>query len=263
MDFYALWEGEERNIIFFKLHQLHLWSVWYSNSCYTGTKSHNSEPVEREPWNRFVKRRNNLQNWKTLEFPRWYQTNKKSDLELHIFTDTSTTFYGTVAYFRFRDKGKYKCSFIMSKPRLAPIKEKQLTVPRLELQEAVLACRMKATILEKVKLQVKSVFLWCDSKAVINYINNEKTNFGVFIAHRVNKIRYSSKTEEWFYVPTNWPRWCVGPDFLHEEVASESFSINSITVNKHDDTVLPNDITNEPLENKETKVTNGTSKKTE
>ena len=91
----------------------------------------------------------------------------------------------------------------MSKPRLAPIKEKQLTLPRLELQEAVLACRMKATILEEVKLQVKSVFLWCNSKAVINYINNEKTNFGVFIAHRVNKIRNSSKTEEWFYLPTN------------------------------------------------------------
>ena len=80
----------------------------------------------------------------------------------------------------------------MSKSRLAPIKEKLLTVPRLELQAAVLVCRMKATILEEVKLQVEAVFLWCDSKTMINYINNEKTNFGVFIAHRVNKIRDSS-----------------------------------------------------------------------
>ena len=62
---------------------------------------------------------------------------------------------------------------------------------------------MKATILDEVKLQVKTVFLWCDSNTVINYLNNEKTNFNVFIVHQVNEIRNSSKTEERFYVPTN------------------------------------------------------------
>ena len=51
----------------------------------------------------------------------------------------------------------------MSKSGFAPIKEKQLTIPRLALQAAVFAWRMKATILEEVKLQVKAVFLWCDS----------------------------------------------------------------------------------------------------
>ena len=48
---------------------------------------------------------------------------------------------------------------------------------------------------------------------------------------------------------------------LHKEVAVESLSINSIANYKQDDTVLPNNITNEYLENKETKVTNSTSKK--
>ena len=37
----------------------------------------------------------------------------------------------------------------------------------------------------------------------MNYIKIEKTNFGVFIAYRVNEIRNSCKTEECFYVPTN------------------------------------------------------------
>ena len=105
--------------------------------------------------------------------------------------------------FRFRDKGEYKCSFIMCKSRLAPIKEKQLTLHRLQLQTAAFACRMKGTILEQEKLQVKGVFLWCNSKTVINYINNGKTNFGVFISRRGNEIRNSSKTEGWFYVPTS------------------------------------------------------------
>ena len=115
----------------------------------------------------------------------------------------------------------------MSKSRLASIEEEQRTVPSLELQAAVLACWLKAAMLEEVKLQVKAVFLWCNSKTVINYIKNEKTNFWVFIAYRVNEIRNSCKTEECFYVPTNeniadnltqykgfdnltnWSRWCI------------------------------------------------------
>ena len=97
---------------------------------------------------------------------------------------------------------------------------------------------------------------------MINYINNGKTNFRVFIAHRVNEIRNSSKTEEWFYLPRNQTvaddltrykvfenlanrsRWCVGPELLHKEFAAEILSINSLTNNKQDDTVLPN----EPIE---------------
>lgn len=53
----------------------------------------------------------------------------------------------------------------------------------------------------------------------------------------------------------------VGPDFLHKKVVSKSLSIYSITNNKQSDTVLPNDNTNEHLENKKTKVTNSACKK--
>ena len=84
-------------------------------------------------------------------------------------------------------------------------------------------------------------------KKGINYINNGKTNFRVLIANRVNKIRNSFKTEEWFYVSTNQnladdvtqykgfdnltnrSRWCVKPDFLNKEVTLESLRIISIT----------------------------------
>ena len=90
----------------------------------------------------------------------------------------------------------------MSKSRLAPIKEKTLTVPKIELQAAVVACRMKNVILEKIQLGIKSLHFWCDSKTVINYLKNETTNFGVYIAHRVNEILRSSSIEDWCYVPT-------------------------------------------------------------
>ena len=176
-----------------------------------------------------------LQSWDAIQIQRWYGLNSSTDAELHIFTDASTLAYGAVAYFRYNEGNDTRCSFIMSKSRLAPIKQKTLTVPKLELQAAVVACRMKNVILDEVKLEIKSVYFWCDSKTVINYLKNETTNFGVYIAHRVNEIRRSSSIEDWYYVPTklnvaddltrftgfqtltNQSRWCTGPEFLLQD----------------------------------------------
>ena len=89
----------------------------------------------------------------------------------------------------------------MSKARLAPMKEKQLAIPHLELQAAVLGCRMRSVILEETKCELKVVYLWTDSKIVINYIKN-KTSFGVFIAHRMNEVHKNSTVNEWLYMST-------------------------------------------------------------
>ena len=89
----------------------------------------------------------------------------------------------------------------MSKARLAPMKEKQLAIPHLELQAAVLGCRMRSVILEETKCELKVVYLWTDSKIVINYIKNE-TSFGVFIPHRMNEVHKNSTVNEWLYMST-------------------------------------------------------------
>ena len=61
---------------------------------------------------------------------------------------------------------------------------------------------MRSVIIEETKCQFKAVYLWTDSKIVINYLKNETTNFGVFIAHRINEIHNNSKVSEWHYVST-------------------------------------------------------------
>ena len=81
---------------------------------------------------------------------------------------------------------------------------KTLTVPELESQAAVVACRMKNVFLDEIKLRIKSVQFWCDSKTDISYLKNETTHFGVYIAHRVNKIWRSSSIEDWYYISTNF-----------------------------------------------------------
>ena len=85
-------------------------------------------------------------SWDAIQIPRWYELNRGTDAELHIFTDASTFAYGAVAEFRYNEGNDTRCSFIMSKSHLAPIKEKTLPVPKLELQTAVVASRMKNVI---------------------------------------------------------------------------------------------------------------------
>ena len=63
------------------------------------------------------------------------------------------------------------------------MRSKTITVPRLELQAAVLASRLKVTVLDELKLNIGSEHLWSDSATVLKYIQNENVNFGQFIMH--------------------------------------------------------------------------------
>lgn len=97
------------------------------------------------------------QSWKglkatrTIMIPRWYgfHRNECQNVQLHVFCDASEIAYGAVAYFRTVTRGCINVSFVMSKTRLAPIKG--LTVPRLELQAAVMAYRLKKSTWKLMK----------------------------------------------------------------------------------------------------------------
>ena len=114
---------------------------------------------------------------------------------------------------------------------------------------------MRSVIIEETKCEFKAVYLWTDSKIVINYIKNETTNFGVFIAHRINEIRNNSTVNEWHYASTKDNiaddltryKWfdslqkasgsCNGPDFLYNSLENhEIISVNTISTKDKDKT---------------------------
>ena len=106
------------------------------------------ETVPTDLETRWLKWLETLPQIQNISLPRWYGfVNNK--IELHIFADASKVAYGVVAYVRFFQDTDAKCSFIMSKSRLAPAKEKSISIPRLELQAAVIASRMKVTFVQK------------------------------------------------------------------------------------------------------------------
>ncbi len=61
--------------------------------------------------------------------------------------------------------GELNVQFVAAKSRVAPLKE--LTIPRLELQAAVLASRLCKTIENEVRIQLKESILFTDSAIVL------------------------------------------------------------------------------------------------
>ena len=124
------------------------------------------------------------------------------------------------------------CSFVMGKTRNAPIRE--WTIPRIELQAAVLAARLSKIILKELDLHVDETFFWFDSMTSLHYIKNESRRFQTFVANHVAEIHETSSPEQWHHIPgainpaddgsqgVNAQyfrpdcRWWSGPKFLWE-----------------------------------------------
>ena len=123
--------------------------------------------------------------------------------ELHIFAGSSSKAYSCAAYFTVVENTKAKVSFVTGKSRLARLKEKCLSISKLELQAAVTANRIKKKLLEETNFDVERICFWRDWKTALKYIYNEKKHFPVYIMHRLDEIRSNSKITNWNYIPTH------------------------------------------------------------
>ena len=103
-----------------------------------------------------------------------------------MFGDSSQDIFSAVAFLRARvttptGKVKTELVFVLGKARVAPMEV--MTVPKLELQAALLAARLKNEIIQALTVTVNQVFMWTDSTTVLQWINfNEKQQ--IFVANR-------------------------------------------------------------------------------
>ena len=126
----------------------------------------------KENWVRWL---NELQNLTPLEIPIQYFNNVDSKVQLHVFCDSSQVAYGAVAYLRgTTPKSGTKCTFIMSKSKVAPIKLQ--TMPRLELIAAVLEAELSKYLSNTIlpKFHTSQIILWSDSQIVLSWISSSK-----------------------------------------------------------------------------------------
>ena len=128
---------------------------------------------------------------------------------------------------------------MLSKSRLTAVKEKSQTIPRLELQAAVLTIRLKNTISKQLDFLIDETRFWSDSQVVLKYIANKDTGFPVFVMNRLNEICLHWTPEQWHYVLTSqnpfvpfsklkfYQSWLNGPTLLEQQVSSIRVDIDS------------------------------------
>jgi hypothetical protein len=181
-----------------------------------------------------------LQNWQEwtskiplieqLSIPRSFTRESIREIELHAFGDASELGFGAVLYLRYPKGDSFVVKFIASKTRVAPIKP--LSIPRLELQGALIAFRLASTFAQVLEFHVNRITYWSDSTTVLQWLKSRKCRLQSFVSNRVGEILEKSDPSQWRHVPgkenpaddctrgvspeilTTDHRWFTGPDFL-------------------------------------------------
>ena len=112
--------------------------------------------------------------------------------EIHHFCDASQCAYGAVSYLQqVNSDGQVRCSFLVGKSRLAPLK--QMSIPRLELAAATVSVRLNKLLKNELEIPIDKITFWTDSMTVLHYIANESKHFHTYVANRVAIIRADSR----------------------------------------------------------------------
>ena len=125
----------------------------------------------------------------------------KGSPSLILFSDGSQQAYGACAYARWLlEDGTYTANLICSKSRLAPAKT--LSIPRIELMGAIVACRLRNVIVKEMEIEFESIYHIIDSQIVLEQIRKDSHKCGVFVGNRVAEIQNSSLVSDWWWTDT-------------------------------------------------------------
>lgn len=169
-----------------------------------------------------------------VNVPRCYRqiTSPSANVELHTFCDAGEGGMAAVAYFRFDSGRDVECALIGSKTRVAPVKP--TSVPRLELQAAVIGSRFSKHIQDTHRINIRRRIFWTDSQNVICWLRSDHRRYTPFVAFRIGELLETTSVDEWRWVSTHdnvadegtkWhkvadmtpaSRWFRGPSFLWE-----------------------------------------------
>lgn len=194
-----------------------------------------------EEWRKWC---SDFKNIKKYTVPRNCLKRSVTNLQLHVFADSSTRAYGCVAYLCYRDgNNDLNCNFLMAKHRLAPLKEEtkntQLTLPRLELTACLCAARMQDYIIKNLNVNITEKFLWTDSQIVLCWISGNPYKQPPYVKNRVKDIR-KLYDGEWRHCPG----YLNPADLLTRPISAKVFSKSETWTNgpkflQYDNTLWP------------------------
>lgn len=190
--------------------------------------------IKSEQWEKWQTWLRVLPEVAQVSVPRCYRTmtsiGERNLIQLHVFVDASENGYAAVAYMRFAKDGVVECALVGAKTRVAPLR--YVSIPRLELQAAVIGARLANHVMESHKLQPTQRFFWTDSRDVLCWLNSDHRKYSQFVAVRASELLELTEPHEWNWIPsklnvadeaTKWQklpdlsptsRWFRAPEFL-------------------------------------------------
>ncbi|XP_078364199.1 uncharacterized protein LOC144648546 [Oculina patagonica] len=158
------------------------------------------DPLDSDIKREWSSWKSELLQLKKVAIPRWFGTSvtSESTVELHGFGDASPKAYGAAVYIRVIDKlGQASSQLVMSKSRVAPIKE--VSLPRLELLAAVVNARLLKFVVDTLQIKINRVVCWTDSMVTLHWIRGRSSQWKPFVANRVSEIQSTWDPECWHY----------------------------------------------------------------
>ena len=141
-----------------------------------------------------------LPELQSIKIPRCiYSSTGYKFVEFHHFCDASSSAYGVCSYIRLIDCNDVpQTSLVFGKSRVAPLKP--ITIPRLELNAALLAVKISRMLDLEFQYDDAKHFFYTDSQVVLSYIANSSRRFHVFVANRVGYIQSHTSVSQWKHV---------------------------------------------------------------
>lgn len=169
----------------------------------------------------------------SIKIPRWIGFSSVIiEASLQGFADASEAAYGCVIYIRIvHDDGTILCTLLAAKTRVAPLKK--ITIPRLELNAAVLLSSLMDKVKSALKIPNLKLQAWSDSAIVLYWLAGHPSRWKTYIAHRVSDIQQTLPSHLRHIDSTQNPAdcasrglmlnelekfnlWWQGPDFLQK-----------------------------------------------
>lgn len=176
---------------------------------------------------------------------------------LHAFCDASLRAYGACIYLQAIDNDNKSSSLLLcSKSRVAPVKSKTITLPRLELCGAIVLVRLLQNVKRALKIKFDEVHAWSDSTIALAWISGDPSRQKTFVSNRTAEIQSILPSEHWHHVDgsenpadlisrgislTNLIQnkiWWEGPDWLSRFAEGKQLKSQLLCLTENDEKLV-------------------------
>ncbi|KAL4143914.1 hypothetical protein QTP88_006168 [Uroleucon formosanum] len=171
-----------------------------------------------DEWIAFV---SDLPSLLNIRVPRYLNSSHGAPCYLLGFCDASQLGYAVVVYVRMADVDVNASVFLIgTKTKLAPIKS--LTIPRLELNAALLLARWLSRVRDILapQLNIVGINAWSDSTIVLSWLGAPHEAFKIYVSNQVHLIRTLLPDCRWRHVDSvNNPADCASRGIMPATLA--------------------------------------------